>query len=223
MDILTLAQLNKLKANGGVGYTSGTPDTLVWDGNTEGRESAMGQVFKVSDVVPTMADLANGATITGDSVSEGVFELTVQSTDIQGTEGMIVIGPVYIFSETDDTLGITPGVFFSKIDEGGEDDFFVTKLVIPGYKGFETIHPIEPKFIPGAVLPVVELPADGTITESMNKQLTAAIGSPAIFICPGVFSEVGMYMNDEGTHQFILLVSQNVIVSDDGVTWQLAK
>ena len=87
------------------------------------------------------------------------------------------------------------------------------------YAVTETTTPIDPKYLPGVCLPVVELSTDGSITESMNKQLTAAIGSPVIFIAPGMIAEVAAYTNF-GTHQFAAPVSQIVFVSTDGVTWE---
>lgn len=92
----------------------------------------------------------------------------------------------------------------------------------------ETIHPIDPKFIPGAVLPVVEVKSFyATPTEEENKALTAFIGLPIIVkgaVADGVsIAAVMMYGLQSGSHVFSALMGADIFIgfqSSDGITWE---
>lgn len=130
-------------------------DTLTWDGDTEGLAlfNIGYNVYKVSDAVPTMADLENGATINlSDSLE--VTECNVR----ESMPGLILIdaGSVVVISESvagTEIGGIMlpeAGTYLYKRVEG--DVQYVASLTIPGYTGFKTtttnIKTIDPKFLP---------------------------------------------------------------------------
>ena len=149
------------------GETAIIGDTLYWDGNTEGLPNVMdGMVWKVSDNVPTMNDLSNGATLGLTAKHDGHTEIAYTSTTILHDEampGLIVVVEVsnhpmwgaYIIDES--IVGIDlggyafpeAGVYLLRYqDEGGLA--YVSSLTIPGYVNFETktVKPVESKYLP---------------------------------------------------------------------------
>ena len=69
----------------------GGSDTLEWDGNTDGLVSVLSEVFKVSDAIPTMDDLANGVIICGlgDTV-------TIPPEEIVEADGFIMTSVFFV-------------------------------------------------------------------------------------------------------------------------------
>jgi hypothetical protein len=135
------------------GETTVMGDTLTWDGNTEGLVlfNIGKSVYKVSDAVPTMADLENGATI---KLSDS---LEVTECDVrESMPGLILIdaGSVVVISESvagTEIGGVMlpeAGTYLYKYVEG--DDQYVASITIPGYTGFETttIKPLDEKYLP---------------------------------------------------------------------------
>lgn len=139
------------------GATYTPSDTLTWDGDPEGYESAIKSgtyfsdalAYKISDATPTMEDLANGYTVRwpyGDSMTE-------QDYPADEWNGVISLADGYCFIATtkftDEEGKICPkGTYFvynSKSDR-------VVSLTIPGYTGFEAIeiNKLSPKYLPGS-------------------------------------------------------------------------
>jgi hypothetical protein len=80
----------------------------------------------------------------------------------------------------------------------------------------ETIHPIDPKYLPGVCLPVVEITDVSNITTEESAKLTACIGMPCV-IKFGTFSGLYDYA-DDGGHCF-LNSNGHAFISEDGVSW----
>lgn len=148
------------------------------------------EFYKVSDLTPTLAEL-DGATL------EVQFEGEVMETTISADQFMkcnrdeLYVHPdIGVCLATEDFENydgahVTAGLYmmYDVLDEGS------AYVLIWGN---ETIHPIDPKFIPGAVLPVVEitteLPEDGTETaltevESAKLEEANAMKMPCVIRC----------------------------------------
>lgn len=132
-------------------------DTLTWDGNTEGKLSvtvlddlediempAKVMMIKISDIVPTEEDLANGATTT---TNNGTTDSELINA---GDGGFVTHGGVYIVPRNNYVIdGVTfpeAGIWFNHNDIEGEK-IFNTSLTIPGYTGFVT-EKLDPAYLP---------------------------------------------------------------------------
>ncbi len=125
----------------------GTPDTLTWDGNTEGLVCVSDMAYKVSDVVPTIADLSNGSTYTSSLGNT----TTVAADSVNTLPNGVIYAGAFIVPENAvgvevETGGIVfpkSGVYFVKDTE----EEYITSLTIPGYTGFGT-EVIDTKVLP---------------------------------------------------------------------------
>lgn len=143
---------------------SGGSDTITWDGNTNGRESYANAIFKVSDVVLTSNDCANGGTIIinyaeGDLKTETI---NFTSADVESNGDALTIRKTLIFSLgaiSAKDFNVSPGTYFFKDDTnlsaggaslGVTTDVWAASLTINGYAGFGKtfIKPIDPKYLP---------------------------------------------------------------------------
>lgn len=127
-------------------------DTLYWDGNTEGLVCVEDMFYKVSDNVPTMDDLANGAII---SATDGIRE-EIPMDDIidYRSEGIpvIFVGYLMLIALEDNITNFDfplpeKGIYF-----GAGNGIYVELFTIPGYTGFPVTNKIEEKYLPGAVI-----------------------------------------------------------------------
>lgn len=135
-------------------------DTLTWDGNTEGQ--AIGTIcgipvyVKVSDVVLTIDDFANGGkmTVNGEIVDFTSREVAELDLIFVGPRSEAVIVPPelagidlggedYLFPEG--TIFPEAGLYFVN-----GDGSVTTSLTIPGYTGFAK-EQIDPKVLPEAL------------------------------------------------------------------------
>ena len=135
-------------------------DTLTWDGNTEGLASMyLGntRLNLVSDVTPTIDDLANGLRIilyfnTPAITREQTIDFTL--ADVMEDRGVIYVGMIYIVSE--EAAGVDLGGFIfprKGLYFWGDHDAegycaHVTSLTIHGYTGFPVTKKIEEKYLP---------------------------------------------------------------------------
>ena len=125
-------------------------DTLTWDGNTEGLAFFADSYYRVSDVVPTLADISAGG-----SVACGSTIIDFDSSLVGEMDGVQFIGDadfpvIYIVGDDiAETLGVPSGTYFLYFPEW---DTVVTSLTINGYTGFVT-EKIDTKYLPpsGAV------------------------------------------------------------------------
>lgn len=122
-------------------------DTLYFDGNTDGLVDIGGMFYKVSDVVLTMDDLANGGTYTQSNFGDEVFEL---DAPIELGEGVIGVITTDVVSVAESAIGTTlQGL---EIKESGlyffVNNTFTSSITINGFQGFQMIKKIDPKYLP---------------------------------------------------------------------------
>ena len=142
---------------------SGGSDTITWNGNTDGRESYANVGFKVSDVVLTSNDCANGGTFIinyaeGDLKTETI-NFTSADVESNGDALMIRNGTILALGEISaKDFNVSPGTYFMKDDVnisfggvslGVTTYAWIASLKINGYAGFgKTFKPIDPKYLP---------------------------------------------------------------------------
>ena len=122
-------------------------DTLYFDGNTDGLVDIGGMFYKVSDVVLTMDDLANGGTYTQSNFGDEIFELN-EPNEISG--GVISIHGSDVVSVSESAVGTTiegmeikeSGIYFY----GGS--IYVSSITINGFKGFPMVKKVDEKYLP---------------------------------------------------------------------------
>lgn len=186
--------LKMLENSGKVGRTDRW--SIAWDGNLEGkvvvRPDETIAFAKVSNRVLAAADLV-GSTITvhyDGQIDSGKLDAVDTLGDICVWDGGIS-GPAGTYDVEGMVLVIPEsGTYFAYI----EDAFYIASITK------ETIHPIDPKFLPGVCLPVVELTTvidmDGTTISATNPDnalLHAARSSFCLIKFP--FSYEGQTIN----------------------------
>lgn len=106
-----------------------TSDTITWDGNTMGLSNIGNQFFKVSDDVPTLADLQNGGTITM-TVDGGTDTVDFTSDDIEiSQDGQLILvrDCIHVLPSQ---LEIYPaGIYFIKINNQ-----YISSFTVNDYK-----------------------------------------------------------------------------------------
>lgn len=113
---------------------SGTAgDTLTWDGNADGLE-AVGTFVKVSSCTLTVADFANGCSV---SLSDGTV-LTCTKADIEEMGGIIAISSLACYIPVDgfdagEENPVSKGLYFNTEEREG---VYVASITINGYDGF---------------------------------------------------------------------------------------
>lgn len=196
------------------GYTKGL--TLTYDGNKEGKK-----YFTLGDStfvrIGGAIDAYDIKTVSLNDTVIPVSELQIVSSE-QGTSvyysGVIGIAVFY-----DNNSGVPAGTYV--LDDG---EYVITKVVT------ETIVPIDPKFIPGAVLPVVEIANIVEITETEATALDAVAEkkSPIVLNCDNLLGysvSIPMmyaYNNSSAFHSYVAMTpfGEVSIANPDGV-WQI--
>lgn len=169
------------------GETTVMGDTLTWDGNTDGLSNVLGLFYKVSDAIPTLADLQQGGRII---FSGRVMPFTASNVMDLGAYGMgsncyiIMIGELYAVgvalqagaTATMEGMSVTfeeAGVYLLK---NVQYDQYVSKLTIYNYTEFEgtVVNPLESKYLPELVVNFSSktgvLAADKTFEEIYAKR-----------------------------------------------------
>ena len=129
------------------GEMSTGSDTLYWDGNTEGLESASvaGMTwYKVSDVVPTKDDCVNGVSACLHMSDGSEPQIDVDGGTVQSLfrdDGSFAVEIMILIIPADNYLLVPSmgasvqfqkaGIYFIKSDEG-----YPSKFTINGYAGF---------------------------------------------------------------------------------------
>ena len=158
-------------------YPPGGVDTVTWNGNIAGKEyvdAFFVAYVKVSDAIPTLADVEKGGVIkttNGESTGEVAFS---SSNVMEGENGVITIygsmGAIIIpydgWSNTNGVQFPSAGVYFCITEEG-----YVSSLTINDYLGFEggsEWSEVEPKLAEGESLysTICNVYNDGTFTYS---------------------------------------------------------
>lgn len=234
---------------GSVGHSDIT--TLTFDGDSTDKE-----VVYIGDNSIPFVKISNGPidtscnlTVTYQyfSIVAGVSQDTVIVThekhdliisqDIEQIEAILVPSPFVgadeplpvIFSVTADveSFGLTRGTYVLNVDMA------IQRVYVSEIK-LEIIHPIDPKFIPGVVLPVVEIttapneeplnPVFLTSKENAALNEAAATGLPCVAIIKSMGCSVVCMLNDFGDGDFIYAFSINdaklVLQSDNEGDWQ---
>ena len=143
-------------------------DTLTWDGNTEGLYNVLGMFYKVSDAIPTLADLQNGGafTIYGADVlfsSDNIMNVE----DLGAGNDCVVIlinGDPAVGVALKEGASATLGGVTATFEETGvfllgqfaetlNAFVYISKLTIKGYTGFENtkVKTIDYKYLPEAL------------------------------------------------------------------------
>lgn len=112
----------------------GGSDTLEWDGNTDGLVSVLGDVFKVSDAIPTMDDLANGVIISTFGNTSTIPPEEIVEVDGFIPADLFVVVPYDNFDaseifEEDGVIFPESGVYMASLG-------IPITITIPGYNGF---------------------------------------------------------------------------------------
>ena len=131
--------------------TVGTPDTLTWDGSTDGRVSVVrgsNTYYLVSEAVPTMNEFNRNNTyahysdgtelVLGCGVTNDVGKLTTDEGTLKALVAL-VDGAVY-----SDAVLPKAGIYFPL----REDRAYITSMTIPGYTGFDVKEKIDPSCLP---------------------------------------------------------------------------
>ena len=189
--MVTSEVIEELTESGQVGRVE--TKVLTYDGNTEGKE-----IYDIGDAAPLVR---LGEPIDHTKVTQIVAKVGSEYNTVAHYEAMAVPDIDGAVVETD--VGILLYIFNSDFADGEyscpkgtyvytaipeTDGVYVSEIKL------ETIHPIEPKFIPGVCLPVVEFSTvptkDGAqLTEEECALMDALNGAPFVLKIPLAFSE----------------------------------
>lgn len=176
MDAITLAMAKAYSDSKG-GYARKDTKTLTWDGDTTNSENIFDTaVVKISDEI---VDLSTASAVTLRMMDGGGETLAKNDFTVFYEEGLqlltyplddkVLLVNVPVESENVFAPGLYATVF--------EDVYRFESVTLVT----ETIHPIDPKYLPGVCLPVVEItsaeyPQSGTVALSAEESaaLTAA-------------------------------------------------
>lgn len=214
-------------------------DTLTWDGNTEGLESASGAGltwYKLSDVVPTKDDCVNGISVCLHMSDGSEMPIDVDGGTVQSMfrdDGSFAVETMVLIIPADNYLLVPntgasvqfqkAGIYFLE-----SDGMYTSNFTIPGYDGFKTvtttIKPIPSKYLPEhlqfgeekAFEPIVW---DGNTEglESIDGMLTKVAEEP---ICadPFLIESITTRLYESGEEGVMLIsyvAEQGMIASDE--------
>lgn len=224
MDIITLTLAVK-KALEELGVKNEkTQGALTWDGSYDDVVQVMGALpmGKISD---NHVDLNSVDSVVVKYENGNTKTLTAANWIIQEEMGMQIMLSAedevpYVISSPADVEGmLNKGLYFTYSIE-----FYVEKITY----ATETIHPIDPKFIPGAVLPVVELTTPPTeegapLTEAECAILDEvyATGMPVVVRFVAAVSEVGTAQYGAVFTQTNIFGSKALAFDGGGIIFQL--
>lgn len=177
MDKITLAMLDALKKSGGAGHTE-PGKVITWDGDITGKEQLVleedSAFYKISDEVIDVHNVAAVTVYLQHETNNGVRVYNKRCTSdeivITDEESLVktisVVVPEYLDNFFHAVVVITEDV--------SEGDFVVSKglyavcgnnsvinMYVSRVEFPETIHPIDPKFLPGVCLPKIEVSYTG--------------------------------------------------------------
>lgn len=180
-------------------------DTLTWDGNTDGCDAFQGMCYKVSDVVPTLAEISGGGSVTINGVSDSFDASLVHNED-----GLVFIGegiPAVCFLDENiaNAMGISAGTYFMSVPSMGIE---VTSFTINGYTGFPYIEKLDKRYLPDSSPIILYSGADYYLytnndTSDTGKRITKA--QLKDFFSTGNLLYV--YINTVSTHLLCIMVT----------------
>jgi L-ascorbate metabolism protein UlaG (beta-lactamase superfamily) len=194
--------VEKLKQDGGVGYTTEPAKAFTCDGNPNG-ENVYNNVYRITSKV---LDLT---TITSFTFVHGGQSTTMTKEEFIGMGGQV----------TSEDIG-ADGMGWLAYTISTDGDKPVGTYVWCGEEGYvsriefaETVHPIDPKYLGGVVLPVVEIANFQQLTEEESAKLSECIGYPCI-IKTHYFSFLLNYAEEDGVKIFTNFEGIDYIFSD---------
>lgn len=218
----TVVPINpKYLPEGGVGYVESKKSTLTFDGDTTGKTviQLSDEIFavQISDVLFEPSELVSVkmTDMQGQVVSEYGKDLVITEQEVPhswmagaNADGLPYLQVLYE-DYVSDGRTVTKGVYVQCVS----GSVFVSEVTYNA----EITHQIKPEFIPGAVLPVVEIADIFAITTEESKKLSACIGMPCV-IKIGALAGTFSYGYDDA-YAFIDYSLGLSFVSEDGVTW----
>lgn len=176
----------EIRKDGGAGYSE--PNVFTFDGKSEGKvEIADTRLYKISDKIPDVSDfVACRGFLQGSVLELSAVDCTIKkesevgsiSVNLDGTGDSCIVCVIY---SSENIFNVKPGLYVMCYSD---NDTYVSYIEFA-----ETIHPIDPKYLPGVCLPVVELSTVATngavFSEADNVKLTTAKekGTPAVISC----------------------------------------
>lgn len=153
--------------------TDGTPDTLTFDGNTDGLASVDGVWFKVSDAVPTYADFVNGVSIVANGAKYDIAADAVSEEVFTTTDGLTAVAPLFVVVVPPEMAGVEDAELEMAFPEAGTYFVYnadalavVTEFQLNGYTGFAK-EKLNPELLPKAAA-VADVTATPTADEFNN-------------------------------------------------------
>lgn len=186
----------KFLPKGGVGYSEDS--SITWDGNTEGRDTIDYQglpFYKVSDRVLTAEELVRSTFVIVNK-DGGETTVTARPDDVYGSDAMGLPAGLFIMYADNHTNNDYVNAGYSAVlvsgkafDMGGvsipsDGTYFVVQPIAgfyPNKLSFETVHPIDPKYLPGVCLPVVDVSMEviAALIEQFETELGATVDLPS--------------------------------------------
>lgn len=161
MDIIDIL-LGRGQSGEKLAYTE--TKAFTYDGNYEGKEftniDTSSYAVRVGDAIDPKTITKISGIMGGQMQEMSASDLTI----IDASYGYRIVanGMTLMVIVTSDTFVVPVGTYVAHADIG-----YVTRVE------YETIHPIDPKYIPGAVLPVVELTTEVSVANKNGTVLTA--------------------------------------------------
>lgn len=167
-------------------------DTILWDGNTEGKTvfdmtgDGSYTYYPVSDKVITLADLANGVILESSDPTGTAFE-EIKLTDFAQMSNKIIASRSVssVLFVLDDNAPLysgtipTKGIWFMNSTQFG----YVSKIKIIGYSGFNTeIQVAKEKYIPDEyIVPegTLEITENGEYNVTEKAGVVVSVDAPA--------------------------------------------
>lgn len=163
-DPIMMAKINAMQKSGGMGRTEKT--VLTFDGNIEGKEYLEAlSVVKISDEAIELDSIVSIATVFAGLTEPVVYTKEKLTISSENGVGVAVAQGGYLSGAP---LVVVVAEGFTEADENGVEHTVAkgTYACYANDEGLihyttriecETIHPIDPKFIPGVCMPVVEI------------------------------------------------------------------
>lgn len=163
-------------------------DTVTFDGDTEGRVNIGGQIYKVSDAVPTLEDLKKGFTIglnwweTTYSAEKAEEHISVDSSGLMTVGSMVLIVPPEAVGAPIGGDGFVlpeAGTYFiyAPYIPDSHTSLCCTKFQLNGYNGFRNVKKLGAQYVEDTSVILLGyeqyLYPDGGDTSDESQRVTA--------------------------------------------------